>query len=89
MNKQISNEQVQAVYEAMRNRQIHPDGKFDNAGRWYPSEAECIGLANIRSPSRNWPYSYLVACRTRKHVKLIAENSPELFMRHLAKLLPN
>lgn len=58
-----------AVYVPRRDRQVNPDGEFDSAGRWYPSSAEeCGDIARcVRSPSRAWPYSYLVACRTKKH----------------------
>jgi len=56
-------------YVARRDRIIHPDGSFDKAGRWYPTDEEtqecCEG---IRSPSRAYPYSYMVHCRTIQHV---------------------
>lgn len=82
----FSKSDIQFVYEALRDRVIHPDGKFDNAGRWYPSEAEDCGISRvIRTPSRAYPYSYLVACRTRKHVTQLAAQSPALFERHLAE----
>lgn len=58
-----------AIYLPRRDRQVNPDGEFDSAGRWYPSEAEeCGDIArHVRGPSRAWPYSYLLACRTKKH----------------------
>lgn len=83
----FSKEEIQAVYEAVRDRRIDPEGKFDNGGRWYPSDEEDCGVSRvIRSPSRSWPYSYLTACRTRKHVQAVAETQPELFRRKLAKI---
>jgi len=57
---------ITECYEARRDRKVHPEGKFDSAGRWYPSSSE--GTPSVRSPSRAWPYSYLLACRTRRHV---------------------
>lgn len=51
-------------------RRKHPDGYFDRAGRWYPSEEEtcpCIENGDIRSPSRAHPYSLLKHCRTQRH----------------------
>jgi hypothetical protein len=82
----FSKSDIQFVYEALRDRVIHPDGKFDNAGRWYPSEAEDCGVSRvICTPSRAYPYSYMIACRTRKHVAKLAEQSPALFERHLAE----
>jgi len=62
---------VQAIaeYIARQNRAKHPAGKFDKAGRWYPDESEtCPCCANIRSPSRRWPYSLLRHCRSLRHV---------------------
>ena len=56
-------------FVARRDRQTHPNGKFDNGGRWYPSDTErqecCRG---IRSPSKAHPYSYMTHCRTLAHV---------------------
>jgi hypothetical protein len=62
---------VEEVYKSRQDRQTHPDGKFDKQGRWYPSEAEWVDecCRGIRSPSRAWPYSYMVHCRTKKHVE--------------------
>lgn len=60
---------VQGIYEARRDRQVNPEGHFDGAGRWYPTDREDAGVTRtLRSPSRAWPYSYMVGCRTRKHV---------------------
>lgn len=50
-----------------KRRLEHPKGSFDNAQRWYPDDSECFNTTAIRSPSRQYPYSYLVACRTAKH----------------------
>lgn len=62
-------EQAARTFIARRDRTAHPTGKFDNAGRWYPSEAEtCDCCSAVRSPSRAHPYSYMVHCRTLKHV---------------------
>ena len=62
-------EQAARTFIARRDRTAHPTGKFDNAGRWYPSEAEtCDCCSSVRSPSRAHPFSYMVHCRTLKHV---------------------
>lgn len=70
MNKNQKNEMVLnavKMYEDLQSRKIHPAGKFDKAGRFYPSEKfSCC--SNIRSPSRAFPYSYMVHCRTLGHV---------------------
>ena len=54
---------------ARKNRLEHPSGTFDTAGRWYPDDDErqyCCGW--IRGPSRAYPYSYMVHCRTVEHI---------------------
>lgn len=72
---------IQTVYTARKDRIVHPEGKFDNAGRWYPNEDENADgfTSTVRSPSRSWPYSYMVSARTRKHVAALAESNPEYF----------
>jgi hypothetical protein len=58
------------LYEDRQSRQQHPDGNFDNAGRWYPSADEkCSCCGEVRGPSRAYPYSYMVHCRTSKHIE--------------------
>jgi hypothetical protein len=83
MNTTITPElktQIATVYAARRDRLVHPEGTFDDAGRWYPSDREnTAGLGGIRSPSRAWPYSYMIACRTRKHVAELAATKPAYF----------
>ena len=47
----------------------HPNGTFDDGGRFYPSEQEWRDCcANIRQPSRAFPYSLMTHCRTAKHL---------------------
>jgi len=61
---------VGRAYIARRDRKVNPEGNFDKQKRWYPSEredAEGSG-SNVRSPSAAWPFSYMLRCRTRKHV---------------------
>lgn len=56
-------------YLARRDRRKHPAGEFDKAKRWDPAATEeqtCC--RSIRTPSRGWPYSLLVHCRTLNHV---------------------
>lgn len=48
----------------------HPSGDFDNAGRWYPTNY-CDCCESIRSPSRAYPYSLMVHCRTVAHVACV------------------
>lgn len=80
---------IEALYIARRDRQASPEGKFDRAGRWYPSEEEDADdfTSAIRCPSANWPYSYLKAACTRKHIKNLAAVNPEFVLRHAAPFL--
>lgn len=68
------NEQVERIYRSRKSRRTHPCGQFDGAGRWYPNggeEQECC--SDIRRPTRAWPYSLMLHCRTRRHIaKLIS-----------------
>ena len=65
-------EDAARAYIARQNRSQHPDGSFDGGGRWYPSSEErreCCGL--VRSPSRAYPYSHMIHCRSVQHVALL------------------
>jgi len=59
-----------AIHMMLKNREIHPRGSFDKAGRWYALN-NC--LLNVRSPSREYPYSQMQACRTLKYVRAVAK----------------
>lgn len=67
MNKK---EMINAVYQELKDRRIHPQGKFDNAGRFYLTNSK---LVDVREPSRAYPYSQMKAGRTRKYVAAVAE----------------
>lgn len=63
-------DEIATVIESRKARDSHPAGAFDKAGRWYPAESETASCCKaINSPSRAHPYSYMVHCRTRKHVQ--------------------
>lgn len=50
-------------------RRINPDGYFDNAGRWYPSDHERQACCDsIREPSRAYLCSLNKHCRTMNHI---------------------
>jgi hypothetical protein len=63
----ITNEQIKSVYFDLKERKLHPTGEFDKAGRFYLEH----NLTNVRSPSRAYPYSQMVAGRTLKYVKAL------------------
>jgi len=76
MKKSKKEKKIEKIYRDRKDRVAHPEGEFDGGGRFYPSETEeqeCC--AEIRSPSRAYPYSLMVHCRTLKHVKNLVNNS--------------
>jgi hypothetical protein len=70
MKTAIKKEIINRVYNELKNRTIHPSGKFDNGGRWYAEHSELI---SVRRPSRAYPYSEMCACRTKKYVRAVQE----------------
>ena len=61
-----------AIYLRRRERIDHPKGKFDGAQRWYPDVSEGLDTSSLRTPTRAWPYSYLLSCRTIRHCAKLA-----------------
>ena len=60
-------EKARKEYRDLQDRVTHPNGSFDKQGRWYPDEKfDCC--ANIRYPSKRYPYSFLTHCRTAEHI---------------------
>ncbi len=64
---------IQTLYDSRKSRRTHPEGSFDKAMRWEPTEAEDQDGDGtcVRTPSRAWPYSYMVRCRTKAHCKAL------------------
>ena len=63
-------DEILPVFESRKNRASHPAGTTDKGGRWYPAQGEHASCCDaIRSPSRAHPYSYMVHCRTHKHIE--------------------
>ena len=59
------------------NRTEHPDGTFDKAKRWYPSDHEWQWCCkSVRGPSRNFPYAYLTHCRSSVHIATMLKVDP-------------
>lgn len=78
---------IKILFWARKTRVANPVGKFDSAKRWIPSAEEDGDnfTAGIRTPSRAWPFSYMVAARTRKHIAALAAVNPA-FVRAQAAL---
>lgn len=73
--RQAVKESAVKLYESRSTRSSHPEGTFDRQGRWYPSERENVHrdvTAGIRSPSANFPYSYMLRARTKQHCTCLA-----------------
>lgn len=67
-------EEAVQCYLDRKDRLEHPEGKFDRASRWYPSDQEEQDCCkDIRRPSRNYPYSLMLNCRTKKHIANLYE----------------
>ena len=67
MSKQL--DKAAREYLARQKRESHPEGSFDNAQRFRPSQQERQDCCNdIRPPSRAYPFSYMKHCRSAEHV---------------------
>jgi hypothetical protein len=67
------------TYRRRRDRDEHPAGAFDDGGRWYPEFAEAQTCCrHVRRPSRAWPYSLLLHCRTLAHVAALHGVDPRV-----------
>lgn len=51
----------------LQDRTKHPEGKFDNAGRFY-LRSKCSCCQGLRTPSRMYPMSEMAHGRTALHV---------------------
>jgi hypothetical protein len=80
INIQVNISDVDIVYKARQLRLQHPDGRFDDGGRWYPSSREfCSCCKDIRRPSRAYPMSLNIHCRTRKHIESLKREHSEYY----------
>ncbi len=65
----MSINEAAAEFTRRKNRTEHPAGSFDRAGRWFPADGErCDCCASLRTPSRAFPYSLMLHCRTAAHI---------------------
>ena len=63
-------------YYERQNRKSHPDGRADKAGRWYPSASEGQSCCHqVRQPTRSYPWSLMVHCRTARHIACLYDVS--------------
>lgn len=76
-------------YERRQARIEHPSGSFDKAKRWYPSGRDEDVIDFGRSPSRSYPNSYNLACRSLAHCERYEEADHQVVLclkRELKKL---
>jgi hypothetical protein len=67
--KRLTLRKAAICYLDRQSRDEHPDGHFDNKKRWEPSSIEhCECCDSIRTPSKAWPFSLMVHCRTAQHI---------------------
>lgn len=65
-------------------RTEHPSGHSDNGGRWYPDGHEACSCCDyIRTPSRGFPYSLMVHCRTITHISALFEVDESLLRKSI------
>jgi hypothetical protein len=88
ITKNHSEIQAAVLYVLRKRRIVHPDGTFDKAQRWDPSENEHCACCNpIRAPTRAWPYSYMTHCRTLVHTATLLQASDITLARKYVKEL--
>jgi len=55
------------LYLKRRDREAHPEGHFDQGGRWYSEGRDAQVMTLCRLPSRRWPFPEMHTCRTLSH----------------------
>lgn len=69
MKKEDKMEMALQCYFRRKERTENPSGNFDKQGRFYPNSEELQPCCTyIRIPSKNWPYSLMVHCRSAEHI---------------------
>lgn len=63
------------IYGWRKNRLTHPPGQMDKARRFSTYEyMDCC--EPIRPPSRSWPFSMMLHCRTANHIAELVDSTP-------------
>jgi hypothetical protein len=74
------------LWLSRQNRDSHPAGTFDNAGRWYPCKEERLDCCEgIRKPSRDYPFSLIQHCRSIVHVAALHGVTPKALRSRIAQ----
>ena len=64
---------INQLFELSKERKVHPSGSFDAQKRWYPDPVLYKEVGSIRMPSRAYPFSFMVHCRTKKFIARLLE----------------
>ncbi len=65
-------------------RNENPNGYFDDGGGWYPNlEERCDCYFGKITPSKAYPYSLLIHCRTAIHISQLFEVDLRLMRSHI------
>jgi hypothetical protein len=77
LSKEVILDTLSIIAKYFYNNSYIPTGRNDSGGRWYPSDKEiCSCCKSIRQPSREYPWSLWMHCRTLKHIKNILLEHP-------------
>lgn len=69
-------------YNERKTHNEDPEGSYDNAGRWYPSDNErCPCCDAIREPSRSSRYTLLDHCASLGHCAMLHDEDPDYVRR--------
>jgi hypothetical protein len=84
---------LEAAYRTWRARQdrtAHPAGHTDRGGRWYPADDEYRPCCDqVRSPSRAYPWSLMLHCRSITHVAALHGVPAAALRAHARSLQPS
>ena len=62
---------ITEVYHLSKAREIHPcrhSKQYTREKKWYPAEIFLEHMDDVRAPTYNYPFSYLLHCRTKKFI---------------------
>lgn len=74
-------------YLRRRERLEHPAGGPARGGRWYPDASEGLNTAMYRTPSRAFPWSYMLPCRSIRHCAQLVGCDDILLVRRIARAI--
>ena len=71
---------IDYLYKARLRGIVYPNGKTGKGNKWHPSDEEqCSCCKSIREPSRAYPWSLMTHCRSKNHIRTLAEENPTYF----------